>query len=307
MALTLLMLSGLGPARAQNTADAVKFSIAEFVVEGNTVLPVVAIERAIYPYTGPSRTIADAEAARRALEKAYHDAGHLSVLVELPAQRITNVDAEIRLVVIEAPVAQLRVTGAEYTLPSTIRAQTPSVAPGAIPDFNQLQSELGRLNSESSRREITPLITASETAGAIDVELKVKEAVPFSGFIEVNNKQAENTERGRVEASATYSNLFQLGHTIGLYWFVSPREPSQANIVALNYRVPVGGPGDSLLFGYTYSDSSTPTELGGSTIGSGDTYILQWNKQLKPVGTTQHSLTFGLAYRDQKDTNKDVA
>jgi hemolysin activation/secretion protein len=296
------------PSLSQSAAkDAVRFDIIEFVVEGNTVLPVTAIERAIYPFTGPAKTVADAEAARRALEKAYQDAGYLSVIVELPPQRITSMNAEIRLVVTEAPVARLKVTGAEYTLPSDIREQVPSVTPGNVPNFNQLQEEIGELSRQAPAREVTPLVVAGEQPATLDVELKVQEPPPVSAFVEVNNMQAENTKRGRIEANFSYDNLFQKRHSFGVFWFFSPRDIEQANVVSATYSLPLGGPGDRLYAVYTYSDSNTPTEVGGATVSAGNTYSLFWRDELRAVSAYQHSLTYGARFYDLQDDNRDVA
>jgi hypothetical protein len=78
------------------------FDILEFVVEGNRVLEPLAIERAVYPFLGPRRLIRDADAARAALEKAYHQAGYLTVTVDVPEQQVEN--GIVRLAVTEGRV-----------------------------------------------------------------------------------------------------------------------------------------------------------------------------------------------------------
>lgn len=284
----------------------IRFDILEFVVEGNSVLPVTSIERAVYPFTGPSRTVSDAESARKALEKAYQDAGYLSVVVELPPQQVRGAGGEVRLLVTEAPVARLRITGAEYSLPSQIREQLPSLATGTIPNFIDMQEELGNLARQSPQREVTPLMVAGEQPGTLAVELKVQERPPLNAFVELNNKQAENTKRGRIEANVSYDNLFQRQHSLGVYWYVSPRDIDQSNIISTTYSAPLGGIGDRIYGVYTYSSSNTPTPVGGATVSAGDTYALLWRDELSGFGL-QHSLTYGVRYYDLQDDNSDVA
>lgn len=60
------------------------FDILEFRVDGNTKLAKNKIEAAIYPHMGEKKTIDDVEKARDALEKSYHQAGYLTVLVDIP-------------------------------------------------------------------------------------------------------------------------------------------------------------------------------------------------------------------------------
>lgn len=288
-------------------AEALRFDILEFVVEGNSVLPTEVIERAVYPFLGPGKTVADAEGARKALEQAYQRAGYLSVHVELPPQRVREGGGELQLRVTEAPVTQSRVTGARYHLPSQVAEAVPSLAVGSVPNFNEMQEELGAVMRESADREVTPIVSAGERPGTMNAEIKVQDKLPLHGFIEANSKQSQFTERGRVEASASYDNLFQRRHSIGAYWFYSPKRPSQANIWSLNYRLPFGGRGDTLALGATHSDSLTPTPLGGGTVSKGDTYTLRWRDELTSRGSYYHALSLGATHRSLDDANRDVA
>ncbi len=287
--------------------DSPRFDILEFVVEGDTLLGSAAIERAVYPFLGPGRSVADAEGARQALEAAYQAAGFLSVTVLLPAQRIDQAGGELRLQVLQAPVARLRVTGAEYSLPSALRAAVPSLAPGNVPNFNEMQQELGDLARRSADRELTPLLAAGTRPGTLDVELKLQETLPLHGAIELNSKRVLNTEPGRLAAGLRYDNLFQRGHSLGFDWLYSPRRPAQANIQSLLYHLPLGAEGDRLFVTLTHSNSDTPTALGGATVSRGDTLRLRWRDVLGPVATTSQSLSWGLTLRDLRDGNRGVA
>ena len=291
----------------QQAAPEPRFDILEYVVVGDTVLGAAAIERAVYAFLGPQRTAADAEGARKALEKAYQDAGFLSVNVILPPQRVGNAGGELRLQVVQAPVEKLRVTGAQFTLPSAIRAALPNLAPGTVPNFNEMQEELAALGRASADREITPIIAAGELPGTMNVELKVQDSLPLHGSVEINNKQSPNTRAGRLEAAVSYDNLFQRGHSIGLNWFYAPQRPSDANILSFNYHLPLGGLGDRLFLTYTHSDSNTATPLGGATVSRGDTWRLRWRDELRSLEGLNQALTWGLTLRDLRDANVNVA
>lgn len=299
------------PGGAARPVEPLRFDIFEFAITGNTLLPERAVEEAVLPFLGEGRTIADAEGARRALEKAYQDAGYLSVVVELPPQRVGEADGDksVALTVIEAPVDKLRVSGAQYFLPSQVRAEVPSLAPGRVPNFQDMQEELGAAASRAPDREITPLIASGQQPGTIDVDLKVNDKLPVSGFVELNSRQQQNTKRGRLEANLSYDNLFQLQHGLGAYWIYSPLRPSEVNIISLNYNLPLGGPGDRLFMLVSHSNTNTPTTLGGAAIGAsltrGETYDLRWRNQLRAFGSFQHAATWGLQYRHTRDRNRD--
>lgn len=303
----LLLALHFDAALAQaGSAEPPRFDILEFVVEGDTLMGAPAIERAVYPFLGPGRTVADAEGARQALQQAYQEAGYLSVTVVLPPQRVDQGTGEVRLQVLQGVVERLKVTGAGHFLPSAIRQGLPSLAPGQVPQFGEVQQELGQLAALAPDRRITPLLAAGSSPGALDVELKVEDSLPLHGAAELNSKQSQNTARGRLEAALSYDNLFQRQHAFAANWFVSPREPSQANIVSLLYSAPLGGPGDRLSLAYTFSDSDTPTPLGGLTVSRGDTWRLRWRDQLDAPGSLSHAFSWGLTLRQLQDGNVDV-
>lgn len=296
------------PAAAQGAAEP-RFDILEFVIEGDTLLGPAALERAVYPFLGEGRSAADAEAARKALERAYQDAGYLSVTVTLPPQAVAA--GEVRLVVTAAPVGRLRVTGAEYQLPSQVRSAVPSVAPGVVPNFNELQQELSQLAQARPDTQVTPFLAAGERPGTLDVELRQQDALPLHGQVELNDKQTPGTERGRFEANLSWDNLFQLRHGIGLSWIVSPAEPRESNIASLSYSLPMpglGGAGDRLFAVFTTSDSDTPTAFGGLTVSRGQTSRLRWRDRLDAPAAlgVEHALTWGLTHRSLKDRNQGV-
>jgi hemolysin activation/secretion protein len=284
-----------------------RFDIFEFVVTGDTLLGSAAIERAVYEFMGPGRTVADAEGARKALEKAYQDAGFLSVSVVIPPQRVDQSGGEVRLQVIQAPVDKLRVTGAEYFLPSQVKEGVPSLAPGNVPNFNEMQQQLSELGRATADREITPILAAGETPSTMAVELKVKDELPLHGSVEVNSKQSVNTKVGRLEAGLSYDNLFQRGHSLGLNWFVAPTRVADANIVSLSYRLPLGGLGDKLALGLTHSNSNAPTPVGGATASRGDTWTLRWRDELPTREDISHGLSWGATLRNLRDRNIDAA
>jgi hemolysin activation/secretion protein len=204
-------------------------------------------------------------------------------------------------------VAKLSVTGARFHLPSQVREAMPSVAPGSVPNFNEMQEELGRVARASADREITPIVAAGEQPGTMAVELKVLDTLPLHGSLELNDKQSQGTAAGRLEAGLSYDNLFQRGHSLGFNWFYSPGRPSEANIQSLNYSLPLGGAGDKLTLGFTHSDSNTPTPLGGQTVSRGNTYRLRWRDELPTREGLSHGLSLGATLKHLRDANEDVA
>ena len=296
---------GTAPHAATPTAAASPaFDVMEYVVEGNTVLSNELIERALEPYLGPGKNFKDIEAARTALEKVYQDSGFLSVVVSLPNQRVDS--GEVKLEVTEASVEKVSVSGAKFHLPSDIKAKVPSLAAGQVPYFPQVQEELAQL--QSADQQVTPLIGAGDEPGKIQIDLKVEDKLPWHGSIEGNTHQSFNTRRGRLEAVVSYSNLWQMGHTLGASWQYAPTRPADANTLTLIYGLPLSRT-DDLNFSVTDSRSDTPTNtsLGGQTLTRGRFYGLRWQHQLDDLEwPVRHSLYGSLDYKDNRDSNQDI-
>ncbi len=286
----------------------VKFDVMAFVVQGNRLLPDNLIDTVLQPYLGPQRHFKDVDAAREALEKAYQDAGYLSVVVSLPNQRVDQ--GVVRLEVTEAKVDKLTVTGSAYHLPSRVRARLPSLLPGQVPYFPQVQQELAAL--QSGDQQVTPLINPGSAPDAISVDMKVQDSLPIRASVELNNRQNYNTSRGRLSAMASYNNLFQRGHQIGLSWQYAPWRPADGNTLTAMYGLPLSQ-GSDLTISATRNDSNTPFVVadGGNTITKGNQYSLRWQNELParqwPV---RHGWTASLDAKrasDRTNFNEDLS
>lgn len=273
---------------------AAQFDILEFEVAGNTVLAVQTIERAVTPFLGPRKLIADVEAARAALEKVYQSAGFLTVFVDVPEQRIT--DGVVRLQVLEGRVERLQVSGSRYFSQGYIRNKVPELAEGQVPNFNEVQRQLAIVNRTEERR-VQPVLRPGKAPGTVEVELKVEDKLPLTGTVELNNQHPPDTEPLRLQASLRYENLWQRDHTLGITAITAPQEPSQAKVLVGTYSVPLDN-GDSVV-GYLVSSNSSVTTLGNTNVlGDGSTLGLRYAMPFLGTGGSSHSLSFGADYKD---------
>lgn len=290
---------GAGPAGAQTEPP--RFDVFEYAVEGNTVLEVQAIERAVYPFLGPERTIDDVQAARAALEKAYRDRGWGTVSVDIPEQRVG--DGPVRLQVLEGRVSRTRVTGAKWFSQGWILEKVPAAAEGEVPHFPTLQAQLGTVNRTADRR-VTPLLRPGRNPGTTEVDLQVEDALPLHGSVELNNKASANTTQARLAAALRYDNLFQRDHSIALQAQVSPQDRREVQVLSATYSMPAGEVGqDTLLLSVTRSDSEVPAGVGSTVVfGKGTIWGLRRNLTLGLAPGAYHLLSFGAEYKDFSET-----
>ena len=276
--------------------DSVPIDVMEYVVEGNTVLSAVAIEMVVTPFLGPQRSVADLDAARSALERAYQTAGYLTVFVDLPVQKVD--DGVVRLKVLEGRIARTSVTGSRYYSQGYIREKLPSFTEGTVPNFTLAQTELALVNRTEQRR-VQPVLKAGKEPGSVEIELKVADQLPISGTVELNNQHAADTDPWRVQATLRYDNLFQRDHGLSVTATVAPRKPAQATALVLNYSVPLDN--GNTFIGYAVSSNSEVQTLGGtSVLGNGTTLGLRYAIPFtgRSANNGYHSLTLGVDYKD---------
>ncbi|PTB22842.1 hypothetical protein C9I57_01120 [Trinickia symbiotica] len=305
-------LSLAAGARAQDAAGAAQaarpaagvpqtFDVNEFIVRGNTALPSLEIEKAVYPFEGPGKTLADVNAARDALQKVYQDKGYQSVVVELPQQQVKN--GVILLQVVEAKVGRLRVEGEKYNSPQIIRDAVPALAEGTVPDFNQAQQQLTDLN-RSPDRQVIPVLKPGAMPQTVDVDLKVDDHSPWHGTFELNNDNSPGTSVLRTSATLSYSNLWQLGHVITGTYLVAPQHPDDARVYSFSYLAPLKDSHWSLLATVLHSDSNVASVGGTNVLGKGTTFGLTAIYALPSTDTYAHSVSIEI---DRKHYDEDVS
>lgn len=283
------------PAAEEPAPPQMTMYIREYRVTGTQVLPPIEVEKAVYPFLGPLRTTDDVEQARQALEKAYRDKGYQTVTVEIPPQRPRR--GVIVMKVTENKVGRLRVNGARWFLPDQIRRHAPSLAPGVVPNFEEVTRDIIALNGLADRR-ITPVLQPGVEPGTVDIDLNVKDTFPLHGSIEINNRYSPNTTPLRLNGSISYNNLWQLGHSVGFSAQVAPERTEDALVYAGYYlfRAP-SWQRFSLMLQGTKQDSNVSTLGGAAVAGRGEIVGIRAMITLPGRPRFFHSLNFGVDYK----------
>lgn len=271
------------------------FDIYEFQVVGNTKLSKVQIETALYQQMGEKKTIDDVEKAREALEKAYHEAGYLTVLVDIPEQEVNS--KIVKLNVTEGKVNKLRINGSQYYSLGRIKDLSPSVQEGEVPYFPNVQKDIARLNRTSDKR-VTPVMKAGKVFGTVDVDLKVEDSLPLHASLELNDRYSRDTTRYRLGGTVKYDNLWQREHSLSFSFLTAPENVDEVKVLSANYLMRFDD-SDLLLALYGVKSKSDVATVGGINI-LGDATILG-ARLIKPLPSLEnyfHSISFGVDYKD---------
>ncbi|MBC7804467.1 MAG: ShlB/FhaC/HecB family hemolysin secretion/activation protein [Candidatus Parcubacteria bacterium] len=298
-AATLGSASAQAPEGAQGREAAGVFDILEFQVEGNSVLPPIAIERAVYRFLGPRGSIEQVDKARAQLEKTFHDAGFLTVLVDIPEQQVT--DGLVRLRVIEGRLERVRVLGQRYYSQGAIRERVPELTEGSAPYFPDVQDQLAQLNRGADRR-VTPVLKPGSAPGTVQVELNVEDKLPLHGSLELNDRYSANTSRLRLSGMLRYENLWQRDHSLTLNFQTSPQDTDEVKVFSASYLMPLA-PSDRMLALYAVDSRSNVAAIGTlGVIGRGRIYGARHILPLTSRGNYFHSLSLGLDYKDFQES-----
>ncbi|PMS21638.1 hypothetical protein C0Z18_07215 [Trinickia dabaoshanensis] len=277
------------------------FDVNEFIVRGNTTLTGLDVEKAVYPFEGPGKSLADVNAARDALQKVYQDKGYQSVVVELPPQEVKN--GVIVLQVVEAKVGRVHVEGAKYDSPLRIRDAVPALAEGKVPDFGAAQQQLADLN-RTADRQVIPVLEPGAMPQTVDVDLKVDDHSPIHGTIDLNNDNSPGTSALRTSATFSYSNLWQLGHVLSGTYLIAPQHPNDARVFSFSYLAPLQDSHWSLLATVVHSDSNVASVAGTNVLGKGTTFGLTAIYTLPATDTYAQSVSVEI---DRKHFDETVS
>jgi hemolysin activation/secretion protein len=303
-ALAATLVCGLAaaapPPPAAGPAAPARFSVQEYRVLGNTVLPNRAIETVLYPRLGEAKTLEDVQSARAALEQAYHEAGYATVFVDVPPQEVN--EGVVRLRVTEGRLRERTISGARYFSEEKILNALPATAPGQVPRLPELQRQLNAINTQTADRSVVPVLKPGPDPGTMDLALKVDDHLPVHGGLDVNNQYTPGTDPLRATVSLGYYDLWgELDSLSGQYTW-APQKAGQVSILNAVYGVhPLdGGIRPSFAFINSSSDVATVGTLG--VLGNGQVYMGRVTVPVaNPLGGAQ-SLTLGLDYKHFRNT-----
>ncbi len=284
-------------ATANSNSDPL-FNVFEFVIDGNTVLSNTSIEKAVYPFLGPAKTIQDIEKARSALEQAYQNNGYLTVNVSIPEQQVNN--GVVRLLVTEGEVERLRIKDSKYTSHAALKSRVEAFEEGKVPHFPTAQAQLDSVN-RTQNRQVSPILRPGKSPGKVEVDLQVQDKLPLHGSLELNDRYAPSTSRTRLNGSMRYENLWQKDHSIGLSFQTSPEDFNEIKVFSGTYVIPRQN-GDYFAMYAVVSDSDIAAVGDVNVIGRGEIVGARYIHPLKGLNHFYHSLTLGLDYKNFRES-----
>src|SRR5262249_19362576 len=138
-------------------------------------------------------------------------------------------------------------------------------------------------------------------AGVTDVEVKVNEQAQRRGTATLNNTGTRATGEWRAGFIWNDYNFLGRSHQLTASATTSDR-PDRVLVATLGYLIPLPSTGDSVSFGYAYSDvdSGRVADL-FNIVGKGSLWNVRYSRNLLRSAESRHTLDFGYDERRYRD------
>lgn len=267
---------------------------------GNTVLSNRQIEGVLYPRLGEAKSFDEVDAARAALEAAYHSLGFATVFVDIPPQDVT--DGIVRLRVTEGRLRARTISGARYFSEGKILAALPATEPGQVPKLTDVQQQINALNLQTPDRAVVPILKAGPDPGTMDLTLKVDDHLPLHGTVDLNNQYTADTKPLRANFSLSYNDLFAELDSLSLQYTATPQKTGQVGVANAAYAFHPLEYGIRPSLSFTNSSSSVATLGTLGVLGKGQIYGTRVAFPIESAPGNVQTLTLGLDYKHFRNT-----
>lgn len=281
----------------------VRFDVARYIAEGNTLLPQDEVARLLQPFVGRQRDFGDVQRALETLENAYRSRGYSAVQVYLPEQNLDR--GEVRLRVIEARIRRLDIEGNRFFSADNVRSSLPSLSVGASPNSSAIANNLAIAN-ENAAKQTSVTLRAGEKEGVVDARVEVSDEIPRKTFVTFDNTGSAATGYYRLGIGYQNANLNDRDSAMTLQFITSPDRVRDVRIYSAGYHVPLYAHGGSMDFVAGYSDvnaGTTATTSGPlSFTGRGGVLGARFNQHLDRIAGYDHKLVWALDHRMYRNT-----
>ncbi len=254
------------PAPAAPGAAAVRFVLADIVIEGATVYPPETLEQTFATLRGTQVTLADIQRIAKEIERHYREDGYFLSRAIVPTQSVT--DGRVRIVVLEGYVAEVRIEGDIGWVESLIRSTLSTVTEERPLRFTTLERAL-LLADDIPGVGVSGLLRPSaQQLGAAELVVTATRA-PFEGALLTDNFGDDFTGRWEMAASVASNSFTPLGERIGVVGFITDPTTDRNQMVGqIGGSWRLGGSGLALDTVYSYGDSNPGSNIAAFDINS---------------------------------------
>lgn len=250
-------------------ADALRFSVRRFQLQGVTLIAPVEVQAVLKPWLDREIAFADLEEATQAISTLYQQRGWYA-RAQVPEQDV--VDGVVSLQVIEAQLGELRFAQTErwpIARERIERAFSYRQKPGEPLSLMAMNRSVSVLN-DMPGVSVKAALDASAKPNATDVVVTVDAKPAFSGSASTDNQGSRSTGEVRASLNLSLDNPGQIGDQVSANLMAS----QGVHYLRLSYALPLGVDGLRL----TIHGSTLDYQLVGSMRSPGGTFGDAWTR-----------------------------
>lgn len=249
--IVIICCCAFGSVSALEAPPGLQFDVVRFEVTGSKVMSSAEVTKILKPYLGRHYSLAGLSSAVEELEKYLKKKGFSFHRVVLMPQSLRN--GIVKLRIYEFKLGSLKVSGNRHFNDANIRNSLPTLIEGEAPNTRLLNKSLAVANHHPDK-SLQMLFKEGVKQNTIDVELKVADKSPATGYVQLANTGSESSGEIRLGLGYQYSNLFNKDHIANIHYSTAAEEPENVAQWVLSYSMPFYTLGDNLSF--FYSDST---------------------------------------------------
>jgi hemolysin activation/secretion protein len=280
---------------AQTAYEPVRFSVSEFIVEGDNPIGDRALQ-ILKPYLGEQSGLEGISAAADELERALINAGYSFHRVSLPPQELTA--GSVTFNIVRFTVGAVHISGNQYFDRENIEHSLPGLSPGSTPNTKELSRSLKLANTHASKNLVLKF-KEGDQPDSIDADITVKDQNPQIFFLTLDNTGSEDTEEIRSTLGYQYGNLFNRDHALTATLTMAPEDPDAATQIGVNYHMPLYSHGANLDF--LLSDSEVNSGVVAQDVeisGKGSVFGVTYTRPLLSDTNFNHQWSLGYQYKN---------
>jgi hemolysin activation/secretion protein len=264
-------------------------------VIGSSIFGPPELDPITQPLVGQSVTIPQIQAVADAITQLYLNGGYITSFAKPVAGTGANEIVQIR--VIEGRIEEIEIEGNQRLNQGYIRSRI-ELGSGTPLNSDRLEDQLKLLRADPLFETVEASLRAGDNLGQSILKVRVKEANPFIGKVEVDNFSPPSVGDVELGTTLTYQNLTGIGDVVSGY--VYPSTTGGALNYGFSYQVPINPMNGTLALNYegqTNRVTQQPFEQFGIR-GNSNQVQFTYRQPLIRTPRQEFALSLGFAYQN---------
>jgi hemolysin activation/secretion protein len=283
----------IAPAEATPTPEAI--AVGNIQVTGSTILTEKELAPLTQSIAGRTATLAELQAVADQITQLYLDRGYITSRAILNRESLQSQVAQIQ--VLEGSLERIEIEGTRRLKPSYIRSRI-ELGAGKPLNANRLEDQLKLLRADPLFKNVEASLRAGSGLGQSVLIVRVTEANPFSGNVNVDNYSPPSVGSEQFGVGLSYRNLTGIGDQVLASY--NRTFTGGAENIDLAYRLPVNPMDGTLQLRASWNQNRITQEPFDALDirGNSERYEVSFRQPIVRSPREEFALSLGFAFQD---------